>query len=170
MAALPQGEGCWRDGKVLVMSRGFELPERCVRCNEPAPGYRLRRDLSWHEPMWALTLLISPLLYVLVALVVRKKARVYVSLCPEHRNKRTRGIAIAWLLGLAAVGLFVYGVSLPGDQGVLPVVASPILLIAALIWGQRASAVIAPKRIDKEMVWIKKVHPKYLAEFPDWVG
>src|SRR5438045_334031 len=47
----PMSNGIWRDGKTLVMMKEAFLPDRCVKCNGPANGYRLRRRLSWHEPI-----------------------------------------------------------------------------------------------------------------------
>lgn len=36
----------WRDGSILVMRKEAELPDRCVKGNLPAHGYRLKRRLS----------------------------------------------------------------------------------------------------------------------------
>ncbi|MGB0580908.1 MAG: hypothetical protein ACPGVU_14495 [Limisphaerales bacterium] len=62
-----------RDGKVLVMGRKAELPQRCIKCNgEPAP-HSLKRELSHHSPVLFLLLFVGgPLLYLLVALLVRR--------------------------------------------------------------------------------------------------
>ena len=70
----PVGVGGWRDGDLLVISEGAKLPDRCVKCNQPAEGYLLQRKLNWHEPTWYLLVIISPLLYIIVALIIRKKA------------------------------------------------------------------------------------------------
>lgn len=44
-AVDPSG-GVWRDGKLLVMHKKAVLPDRCVKCNQPAGGRRLKRSLS----------------------------------------------------------------------------------------------------------------------------
>ena len=49
----------WRDGKLLLIRKGAELPDRCLKCNEPAEGYRLKRTLSWHPPGWYLLVLLN---------------------------------------------------------------------------------------------------------------
>ena len=39
------GEGVWRDGNLLVVQKGAALPDRCIRCNAPAEGRRLHRQV-----------------------------------------------------------------------------------------------------------------------------
>ncbi len=73
------------DGKLLVVRNGAELPDRCLKCNEPADGYRFSRSLSWHRPAWFILVLVSLWLYFLVYFFVRWKAKVTVGLCPRHR-------------------------------------------------------------------------------------
>lgn len=36
--------GVWRYGNMLVVQSGAVLPDRCIRCNAPAEGLRLRRQ------------------------------------------------------------------------------------------------------------------------------
>lgn len=84
----PEGGGAWRDGNLLVMSRDAELPDRCIKCNLPAHGYTLKRNLSWHAPWWFHC----------------KTARVFIPLCERHRRRRIRGIIVGW-------GLFVLGMA-----------------------------------------------------------
>src|SRR5436309_2493776 len=71
----------WRSGPLLVMSQGARLPDRCVKCNAPANGQRLTRKLYWHSPYLYLLILLNLLIYALVAIFVRKKARVEIGLC-----------------------------------------------------------------------------------------
>ena len=41
-------EGIWRSGNLLVMRKGAQLPDRCVKTNQPAYGKRLKLLLQWH--------------------------------------------------------------------------------------------------------------------------
>jgi hypothetical protein len=47
-ASLGEVNGVWQELGVVVCVKGAPWPDRCVRCNEPAAGYRLKRDLYWH--------------------------------------------------------------------------------------------------------------------------
>ncbi len=99
--------GVWRDKSILVMSRDAQLPNRCVKCNEPATGSRLKRKLSWHHPAYFLLILVVFLVYIIVAMIARKVATVEVGLCERHRAARSRNILITWSLVLLAIGGFV---------------------------------------------------------------
>src|SRR6476660_2337793 len=81
--------GLWRHGDMLVMHRLAPLPDICVKSNEPATR-RLRRSLSWHHPAIFLLLLISPLIYIIVALILRKSATLYIPLTDEWFARRRR--------------------------------------------------------------------------------
>ena len=49
---LDQPDQAWRDRKLLVVrKKGAVLPDRCLKCNAPAEGYRFTRDVSWIRPM-----------------------------------------------------------------------------------------------------------------------
>ena len=150
----------WRRGKVLCMDTAAQLPPRCVRCNAPAER-RIARKLYWHSPWWFLTLFTGAgiLLYVIVALIVRKRADVELALCESHARARRRTLAAAWLLGLGSVAA--------------PIVASAELrpalsalaffaVIAAILIGTRQASVLRPVRIDEDEVRLAGAGRPYL--------
>lgn len=159
-------ETIWRDNSVLVMTKEALLPNRCVKCNEPT-GERLKRKLTWHHPAIYLTVLISILVYAVVALVLRKTATVNVGLCEEHLSTRRRNLAITWVLGLAGALCFPLAAML---DDATPVLIGLLLLLATAIYGIVTLRVVVPTRIDDHFVWLKGVNPIYLQEFPHWHG
>jgi hypothetical protein len=165
---LDSSSDAWRHGKMLVVRKGAELPDRCLKCAAPARGYRFSRSLSWHKPVWALTFLISPILYALVYFFVRWRARVTVGLCPRHRRNRARAIALGWLAALAGVGSIMAAETLSDSLQLIAVIAGGLLFFGGIIGGVTGSQVLAPRRIDKHFIWLSKVSPDYLAAFPDW--
>jgi hypothetical protein len=168
--AVQPGEGLWRDGNLLVMSKQASLPDRCVRCNAPAGGFRLRRNLTWHHPAYYIILLFNLLIYVIVALCVRKTAKIDIGLCPDHRSKRIRAIVIGWLGALGGIALFSVGAANSGpaaspDLAWLILVGLVVFLVG-LFWGVFGSQTVVPVKIDDRLVWLKKVGSEYLAELP----
>ena len=174
--------GVWRDGPLLVMSKEAELPDRCLKCNAPALGWRLKRNLSWHPQGYFVILLISPILYIIVALIVRKTAQIYAPLCPDHRRVRRRRIALAWIFSLLGPALAIAGGA--GSEGVrgiageqvgtvftiVLVVGGVVMLVAGLVLAVLASQVALPKKIDKRFVWLQKVSPDLVASLPSWLA
>lgn len=161
---LEGGEGLWRDGALLIMRKDAVLPDRCVKCNAPAEGQRLRRNLSWHPSGWYILLLISIPIYVIAALIVRKTAKIEIGLCAGHKSRRRRAIAVGWVLSLAGIGLIVYGLSAEIGWALLIGVG---LLLGGLIYGLVGAQTVVPTRIDQHHVWLKKVHPAFLADLGD---
>jgi len=167
-AQLAEGGGVWRDEKRLVMRKLAVLPDRCVKCNMPANGRRLRRSLSWHTPWIYILILVSVLIYVIVALCVRQTAKIDVAICEQHLSKRRRGIAAGWLVFLLSVVLFVAAL-IPREPMPLLIVPAAVLFLAALICAVVVSRLVVPTMIDREYVWLKGVCPEYLDELPSWL-
>jgi hypothetical protein len=157
-----EGRGVWQDGKTLVMVKIARLPSRCVKCNEPT-DYRLRRSLSWIHPALYI-LLISPLIFIIVALIVRKTAKIEVPLCDEHREKRNRIILIGWIIALAGLAVC-FTPAFLGEDYAMAILLGIVMILAGLIVGNN-SQVVVPKKINDSHVWLSKVCPAYLDQLP----
>jgi hypothetical protein len=174
---LEQSDVAWCDKSKLVVRKGADLSDRCLKCNEPADGRNFTRTLSWLPSIWIVAFLISPLLYVLIYLLLRSKGKVTVGLCPLHRGKRARAIALGWLTALAGIGTFFLAGAIPdqvggftidrGSRGIAVLVGA-VLLLAGLISGALGARVLVPSKIDKHFIWLTKVSPELLAGLRDW--
>lgn len=156
----------WRTKSILVMTKEALLPGRCVKCNAYAEE-RLKRKLTWHHPALYLLIIVSVLIYAIVAMVVRKTATVNVALCPEHFAARKKHLAITWALGLLCVACF--AVAILSDE-LISVVLGIALVIATPIYGIVTLRVVTPARIDEHLVWLRGVNADYLQELPEWRG
>jgi hypothetical protein len=156
----PQG-GCWRSERLLVMELGAELPARCVRCNAPA-NERVTKTMYWHNP-WLYLLLVAWPVYLVTAVVVRKRARIAAPLCPLHLSRRRARITGSWTVVLiVAVAMeWARGPDLASISQV-GVVALPAGLAAAVF----AHRLLAAKRIDDSHVWLKGAGPEFLNSIP----
>jgi hypothetical protein len=164
--------GLWRDGRRLVMHKQARLPDRCVKSNQPTDGKRLRRRMYWHHPLIYLSILAGLLIYVILALVLRESATVYIGLSRPWWARRWRAIAIGWLAVLAAVVMLFLGIALaPNSEVALWLLAlSFLVFFVGGIYGVVASRMVAPTRITRNYVWLKGVHPDFLADLPAWPG
>jgi hypothetical protein len=165
----PLASGIWRMDKKLVTVSETPFPDRCVKCNAPANGYRLKRNLSWHHPAYFLLLLLlcSWLIYLIVALIVRKKALLYIGLCDEHRAIRKRALIIGWSgLGAVVVGPILSGAT----DNPWPAIIGVFLGIGCFFYGAIKGRTLTATKIDKKNVWLKGAGPEFLAGFPDWPG
>ncbi|NJN57966.1 MAG: hypothetical protein HC879_10940 [Leptolyngbyaceae cyanobacterium SL_5_9] len=160
----------WRARNLLVMRRGAQLPDRCVKTNQPAKGKRFKTTLYWHHPAIYLLLLLNVLIYIIVAITVRKKAVIHIGVTEEVLQKRGRAILWGWGAGIAGVVLFFSALAIPSGSAVggLFALLSPFLILGGLIGGIARSTLISVDRIEDEYVWIRGVSKEYLALLPEW--
>jgi hypothetical protein len=152
----------WRDGDVLVFRKGAELPRRCVKSNEPAEHF-LRRKLQWCPPWAYLGLLGGLLPFLVLAIVLTKKAEAEIGLNDEWFHRRRTRILIAWLLCLGGLGLAIAAAVI--ESGVAAIIGGVTFLVG-LIYTAIAVPIVQVKRIDDDYVWLKGIHPDYLADLP----
>jgi hypothetical protein len=164
------GHGVWRQGNQLVMTKDAQLPYVCIKTNQPADAW-LRRNLYWHRPWIYVLILVSIWIYIIVALIVRQTAKIQVPLCRERIVRRRWGIAAAWLGVVAGGALMVIGFrEAQAGSFVWLALIGLILLLLCAIGGAIFTRIVAPARITKDYVWLKGVHPAYLASLPPFEG
>ena len=162
--------GVWREGKFLVIHQRAQLPPICVKSGAPSTTW-LKRDLSWHHPLCYLGLLAGLIPFVIIALLMTKKATVHIGLSEEWAQRRKTRIMIGWGLGLAGLALFIGGIVLAANEfelGVLGIPLGFIVGLCGLVAGNSGAAMVTPKKIDDNYVWLKGVHRDVLNMFPEW--
>ncbi len=161
------GSGVWRDKSKMIVSKGAQLPDRCVKCNAPAPGAKFKKKLSWHHPAIFILIFVALLIYLIVAMVLRKTITLELGLCEEHRAKHRRNVFITWSLILLGVCGFVLAVIVEDNNFLL---AGILFLVAGVIYAVVAVRIVTPARIDDKFAWLKGVNKDYLDELPQWPG
>ncbi len=156
----------WRRKLEIVTGRDAPFPDRCIRCNAPANGFKLKRELTWHSPGYYI-LLISPLIYIIVSMLVRKKAVLHIGLCEGHRASRKRAILIASITAILGV-LFVV-LTVVAEHGIFALIGL-VLLLGALIYASLKATTISTTKIEKEIVSFKGAGQPFLDTLPEWNG
>ena len=167
-------EGIWSDGKLLVVSRRALLPPVCVLTNQE-PKRSLKRTYYWHHPAVFLSIFAGLLIYVILALVLRKSQRIDLPLSETALKKRKTALLVCWFFGLlfvaGIVGSFIalasetFGHGNGWIGGLLSAGSFVGLLITAVIGG-RYAGVLKPKKITEDYGWFKGASPEYLKRFP----
>lgn len=167
---LDQG-GIWQQGSLLVMRKDAVLPDRCVKSNVPTTR-KLKRSLNWHHPAIFLSILISICVYIILALILSKKAVIHIGLSDDWFAKRRRAMMIGWGSVLASIGMFIGGAAMidRNDAFGFLIIASVFVFLFGAIYGLIAARMVAPTRIDDTYVWLKGVNKEYLATLPVWPG
>ena len=137
----------FRTGNVLYIPRGGALPPYCVKCGAAA-STPWRKKFYWHAP-WLYVLLLSPIIYIIVSLIVRKQIELNIPLCDLHHRQRKRNITVGVILILGAIPLgILIGNVVPGDAGVgFGFLAGIVAFIVGLVFTSMANY-IRPRLID----------------------
>jgi hypothetical protein len=161
--------GLWSQGDLLVMHKLAPLPDICIKSNLPATR-RLKRSLTWHHPGYYFLILAHLLIYIIVALIVRKSATIRIPLTDEWYFLRRRRMLIAWTLILLSIGLFVAGAFNLDQQNWAPfaMIGALVLGLGSAIWGLIVCRLVSPKRMTDEYIWLKGVHPDFLRRLEAW--
>lgn len=157
-------EGYWAEGKHLVMYPNATLPPRCIKCNEPAELPMKKRSFYWHHPAYYLLLLVNILVFAIVALAVRKQAKIAPGLCTKHRQRRFRNLALSWLAFISGIILMICAGAYDIGFLFLPgLILVPVGLIASII----LSPLLTPVRIDATRFRFKGCGRAFLESLPN---
>jgi len=167
VARPDSGASLWQDGEILVARSGADFPDRCIKCNAPAEGYRFKRTLRWHPPAYY-ALLLNIIIYVIVETIVSRKAEVAAGLCRDHRARRRNAILVGWLTTMLGIALLIVGAAV-ADRGLGWFMAGGgLLILFGLVYGTVRSQILVPRRIEKGIVRLQKVDRDFLAPLPPW--
>ena len=129
-----------------------------------APEKRMKRTLYWYPPWVIIIVLFSLLIGLIVAMIVRKTAKVEVGLCDKHRAKRMRAMLIGALLAIGGFALLIAAIINSWGYAVLGAI---VALIAGVVVMIRAT-LLTVKKMDDRIVWVKGVCSAYLDMLPEW--
>jgi|SRR5271155_2464363 len=115
--------GVYAAGNLVVVRRGSILPARCVKCGNTPTDPWPKISFSWHHPGYYL-FIITPLIYVIVALIVRKTIKLSIPLCKAHKSIRTKRLWTATVLLVGCIPVpSILGVYVDNDA-----------IVGALVW------------------------------------
>jgi hypothetical protein len=157
----------WRDGNLLVMRKGAVLPDRCIKCNAPAEGRRLKYLQLWHHPIY---FLLAPLAPVILPFIMQR-ASIDLGVCQRHLRQRSWTIAagvLTFFLGVASLVVGLGGSALPiaVHWRLLIFLSTGVAMLFVSIRANLASVLASPHKIGRDFVWLKKIAPDYLTQFP----
>ena len=159
----------YREGDFLVVRDGAELPNRCIHTNEEVPpsGWRKKKQIAW-TPQWVIVMILfSPLVLLLLALLVQKKAKIIYSMSPTARKRLVRKRLI-WL-GIFALGVVIAvigGTFLSSDASLLAVFGGILVGIVGLI-GSLVQHPLAVKGHRDGCFTLKGCCPAYLSSLSE---
>lgn len=155
----------WREGDIIVTLKDAKWPDRCVVCNTPTHGVRIRRRFSWHHPAFYLFIFLNIIVYLVAGLIARKTCTVMLGMCHTHRRRRIVGLCVGWAGFIISFVSVPIGLSVPSDWGYALGVGGGIGLFTFPLIGLLLSSFVLVKRIDANSMRIK-VGRRFLESIP----
>ena len=159
---LNSGVTAWRYRQMLVIVPDSDLPDRCVKCNEPAHAPTKARKVYWHHPGVYFLILINIIIYAIVGAIVRKRAIVAPGMCLVHKKRRRLWITSAW----CTFGLGFALICFDNAQG-LGLGIGILLILLAVLLGIITSRIVYAHRIEPTRVWLKGCGGDFLDSLPE---
>lgn len=155
-------QGLYRRGVQLIVHKFSALPAFCVKCNDDllyAGGEYVTQKYRWHHGA-VYAALISPLIYVILATVLSKRATLEIPLCSKHlESRKTTG---QFLIGggvLSAVAVFLLLSAGSIAVGVMVFLAA---LIGITLIYEYSHKPLQSSKIEDDYVYLKGVDKAFL--------
>lgn len=161
----------WREGDTLVIRSGAELPPYCLVTGGPAP-YSHPISQIW-QPKWVYLLLpfaIFP--YAIASSFVYRQVELNVpfskSLYRKHQRWVNFGIFLMLTGGLLIIcfGACVIGSWMSGPIAMI-LVCGILLLLVGMQVASRQPLRLDIIKVEDDLIYVRNVHPDYLAHLPD---
>jgi len=162
-ASLPSKHTAWREGKRVVAHNQSSLPARCYKCNQEVATAPITRKLYWHPPAYYLFIFFNFIVYVIVAIIVRKRATLDVYLCEQHTQRRKYFMIGGWAGALLGILMVIVGA---GENIGWLVVLGIVLFLGATIAGIAGSQLARPSRIKGDTIWLTGAGKEFRASLP----
>ena len=141
----------------VICEADAEWPARCFKCNEDTNNTK-KMKLTYLNPWFYLTLLVTPILTIILALIFQKKFTVELPVCDLHLKKRRNFLIIQWSLLLLMTAGFIVGIV---DDSQLALVGSMTLLLVIVIFAI-AGRMVHVARFKENRLWVKGPGKKFL--------
>jgi hypothetical protein len=155
-----------RRGKELHIPRFSALPPLCVNCGAAAQ-VPWRKKFYWHTQWIFLLVLLNIVVYLIVALIVRKQMELNVPLCDKHHAERKRYnlLGALFTLGALPVGIFI-GTAFNDAEGFAWLTGFG-MFVAGVVFLILAGKYLRPKKIDDQGGIFTGASEAFLTQLPN---
>lgn len=165
------------DGNLLVVPvNEARLPLRCIKTNEPVTATESRRkEFVWFPPIIWLSLLMTPVAFIILYYLFRQSVALDVPLSATGRRQVRRHFLIATCLtaggalALVAIIMNAYAgrwAGLGGGFFVLLILLGLVAMIAGLSHDSKRGVLLRAVKLQDGRLWLAGAGPAFLASLP----
>ena len=168
VADLPPGEAAWREGKLLVVDHGTELPPLCIKCGVETIDRAKKVKLIRYPWRTYVGLLLGVIPFLLLVIITQRRATIFAHICDYHRARRRNIILGSWIGVLLGCGVIIFAGGSRDDTAAVFFVLGILLVLGSVIVGITMSQLLTPSRIVKGRAWLRGASPEFLATLPEF--
>lgn len=133
------------EGSTLVVPKDAPFPPICIRTGttENLVAKPLKRDLSWHSPVIYIAVLLSILIYIILALIFRKKSSHLVYLSSAARSAQVKWHIGNWALFVGSLAAIFTAIA--RENGALGIMGAAGLIGCIVIYFLKVRILYATK-------------------------
>lgn len=177
LAPEPETTNARADGVLLVVPvSDARLPLRCIKTNEPVTAAEARRkEFVWFPPIIWLSLLMTPVAFIILYYLFRQSVAFDVPLSVAGRRQVRRhfliatGLTAGGALALVAIIMNAYAgrwAGLGGGFFALLILLGLVVMIAGLSHDSKRGMVLRAVKLQDGRLWLAGAGPAFLASLP----
>lgn len=151
--------------RYVIHKDGVEWPSRCFKCNTDTNTTK-KVKLVYVNPWIYLSLLITPILTIILALIFQKKFTVQLPVCEVHLKKRKNFLFFQWATVFLTIVGFIIGAATNSDVAIM----LSMVLILVIVISALAGRLVYAAKFKKDNLWVRGAGKEFLSSLPDFVN
>lgn len=157
----PAASEAYRHKRYVISAPDAAWPGRCYKCNTTST-LRKKVKLTYVNPWIYLSLLITPLITIILALIFQKKFTVDLPICERHLKRRRNFVLVQWAIVMLMIAGFVVGTGMQSD---LLFFLSFLLILVVVILAIAGRMVFLAK-YKSNRLWIRGTGKEFRDSLP----
>ena len=147
--------------RYAVCKADAQWPSKCFKCNSQT-HIKKKTKLTYVNPWIYLSLIISPLITIILALIFQKKFTIDLPLCEQHIKKRRNFLIFQWSMVALVVGGIFFGVFVDSQL----VLLLALLLFLIIVISAIAGRMVFLAKLKNDNLWIRGAGKQFLDDLP----
>lgn len=167
--------GIWARGDMMIFHKQAVFPDICLKSGKPAGGSRFKQNLSWFPPWIVVTLFVAWIIFLILALIMTKKAKIDVGVLPEFKQRRRLhmgiGLSAMFVAIFCGIGGIAWAINTDPDvhpAAIVLMIGGLLGFLASLIYLNIAPRLFKVKKITDFYVYLQGIHPDVIKQLPQF--
>jgi len=144
--------------RYVIQRSDIEWPPRCYKCNADTSVTK-KVKLTYVNPWIYLSLLITPIFTIILALIFQKKFTVQLPLCETHLKKRRYFSIFQWVAVSFMIAGFIIGIATNSDIALILSIALILVIVVSAIAGR----MVYIAKFKKDNLWVRGAGKEFVS-------